>query len=158
MITTYLKTGWRNLLRNKAYSMINILGLSLGVTASMLSALWVADEYNVDAFHEDLDRVYIVTSTEYTGHEIPYGGHDAPALLGEELPRVFPEVEYAAGYAPPYFHTLAHNDKLVKMEGVYAGPDFFKIFSYAIIAGSRDAALATPESIAISRKVANNFF
>ncbi|MEI9917514.1 MAG: ABC transporter permease [Bacteroidota bacterium] len=158
MIATYLKTGWRNLVRNKVYSLINILGLSLGVTASMLCALWVADEYGVDAFHKDLDRIYIVTSTEYTNHEITYGGHDTPALLGEELPKIFPEVEYATGYAPPSWHTLAHDDELMKTEGVYAGSDFFKIFSYPIIAGSREASLPTKESIAISRRLANIFF
>src|SRR3954469_23579006 len=102
MIATYLKTGWRSLMRNKVYSLINILGLSLGVTASMLSALWVADEYNVDSFHNDLDRIYAVTSTEYSGHEITYGGYGTPALLGEELPKIFPEVEYAVSYTPQY--------------------------------------------------------
>jgi putative ABC transport system permease protein len=158
MIFTHLKTGWRNLLRNKVYSLINILGLSLGVTASMLSALWVVDEYNVDAFHEDLDRIYVVTSTEYTGHEITYGGHDAPALLCEELPKVFPEVEYATGYSSAFYNTFAHNGHVEMLPGVYAGPDFFKIFSYRILAGSRDAALQTPESIAISRQVATNFY
>ncbi|MEJ0033356.1 MAG: ABC transporter permease [Bacteroidota bacterium] len=158
MIITYLKTGWRNLQRNKVYSLINILGLSLGVTASMLSALWVADEYKVDAFHEDLDRIYVVTSTEHTGHEITYGGYDTPALLGEELPKIFPDVEYATSYGPPYYHTLARDSKLMKLPGIYAGPDFFKIFSYPIIAGSREASLRTRESIAISRNIANALF
>jgi putative ABC transport system permease protein len=158
MIRTYFKTGWRNLVRNKTYSLINILGLSLGVTASMLSALWVADEYNVDGFHEGLDRIFVVTSTEYAGHEITYGGYDTPALLGEELPKIFPEIEYAAGYSPAFFNTFAHNGHVEMLPGVFAGADFFKIFSYPIIAGSRNTALGTAESIAISRKVANNFF
>ena len=158
MIFTYLKTGWRSLLRNKVYSLINILGLSLGVTASMLSGLWVVDEYKVDAFHEDLDRIYVVTSTEHANHEITYGGYDTPALLGEELPKIFPEVEYGVPYGPAYYHTLAHDTEIIKSPGVFAGADFFKVFSYPIIAGSRDASLKTPESIAISRKLAKIFF
>jgi putative ABC transport system permease protein len=158
MIRTYFKTGWRNLVRNKIYSFINIIGLSLGITASLLSALWVADEYKVDAFHQDLDRIFVVTSTEYTSHEITYGGYDTPALLGEELPKVFPDVEYAASYSPAFYNTFAHDGKVQMMPGVYAGADFFKIFSYTIIAGSQDTALGSPESIAISRKIANNFF
>ncbi len=91
MYKSYFKIGWRNILKNKIFSFINISGLSLGITCSVLIALWVIDEYRMDAFHEDLDRIYTITSTEFSGHEITYGGYDTPGLLGEELKRVEPE-------------------------------------------------------------------
>lgn len=124
----------------------------------MLIALWVQDEYNMDAFHENADRIYTVTSVEYSGHEIVYGGYDTPGLLGEELKKVLPEVEYACNYGWTEYRTFDANDKKMKLPGNFAGADFFKIFSYPLVLGSKETALKSPESIAISRKMANNLF
>ncbi len=157
MYKSYLTIGWRNLLKNKTFSFINISGLALGLTCSVLIALWVLDEYQVDAFHENLDRIYTITSTEYSGHEITYGGYDTPGLLGEELKRVLPEVEYACNYSSEY-RTFGADDKRMKLFGNSAGADFFKIFSYPLLQGSKETALKTPESIAVSRKMATAFF
>lgn len=157
MYKSYIKIGWRNLIKNKTFSFINISGLALGLTCSVLIALWVQDEYNMNAFHKDLDRIYTITSTEYSGHEITYGGYDTPGLLGEELKRVLPEVEYACNYTSEW-RTFGVDDKRMKLAGNFAGADFFKIFSYPLLLGSKETALNTPESIAISRKMATAFF
>jgi hypothetical protein len=157
MYKSYFKIGWRNLIKNKTFSFINISGLSLGLTCSVLIALWVRDEYRVDAFHENLDRIYTITSTEYSGHEITYGGYDTPGLLGEELKKVLPEVEYACNYSSEW-RTFNVEEKIMKLPGNFAGEDFFKIFSYPLLTGSGESALNTPESIAISRKMATAFF
>ncbi len=159
MYKSYFKIGWRNLLKNKTFSSINISGLALGLTCSILIALWVQDEYNLNAFHENLDRIYTITSTEYSGHEITYGGYDTPGLLGEELKTVLSEVEYACninGWLE--WRTFGVEEKRVKMPGYYAGSDFLKIFSYPLLIGSKETALKSPESIAISRKMAIALF
>ncbi len=159
MYKSYLKIGWRNLVKNKAFSLINISGLALGLTCSILIALWVQDEYGMDTFHADLNRIYTITSTEYSGHEITYGGYDTPGLLGEELKKVMPEVELACninGWLE--WRTFGVEDKRVKMPGYYADVDFLSIFSYPLLLGSREAALNSPESVAISRKMAIALF
>lgn len=159
MIKNYLKTALRNLVKNKAFSFINISGLSLGLTCSVLIALWVQDEYRVDAFHDDLDRIYTITSTEFTGNEITYGGgYDSPGLLGEELKRVMPEVELACNYGWIEWRTFAVDDEKTKQPGIFAGADFFKVFSYPLVVGSKETALKTIESIALSRKMATGLF
>jgi ABC-type antimicrobial peptide transport system permease subunit len=159
MYKNYLKTGWRNLAKNKVFSFINISGLSLGLTCSILIALWVRDEYNIDSFHEHGDRIFAVTSCEYSGGKITYGGYDTPGLLGEELKKVLPEVEYAFNYSGwGSYYNFSVGDKKTKLPGDFAGADFFKIFSYPLLLGNRETALATPESIAISRKMATNLF
>lgn len=157
MYSSYFKIGWRNLLKNKTFSFINISGLSLGITCSVLIALWVIDEYQMDAFHENLDRIYTITSTEFSGHEITYGGYDTPGLLGEELKRVMPEVEYAANHVNEY-RTFSVDDNKMRLSGFTAGADFFKIFSYPLLFGTKETALNSPQSIAISRKMATVFF
>ena len=157
MYKNYLKTGWRGMTKNKVFSMINISGLSLGLTCSILIALWVNDEYAIDSFHEDIDRIFVVTSCEYSGDEVN-GSYDTPGLLGEELKKVLPEVEYGCNYAWNQYNTFAVGENKMKIPGNFAGPDFFKIFSYPLLLGTKETALKTPESIAISRKMATNLF
>src|SRR5688572_4103126 len=158
MIKSYIKIALRNLFKNKIFSFINISGLSLGLTCSVLIALWVQDESKMDAFHENLNRIYTITSTEYSGHEITYGGYDTPGLLGDELKRVLPEVEYACNYGGIEYRTFSVEDKKIKQPGNFAGVDFFKIFSYPLLLGSKETALKSPESIALSRKMATTLF
>jgi len=158
MYKNYLKTGWRGLVKNRAFSLINISGLSLGLVCSVLIALWVQDEYKVDAFHTDLDRIYTITSMEYAGNEITYGGYDTPGLLGEELKKVFPEVELGCNTSWNEWRTLSVGDRKVKQPGIYAGPDFLKMFSYPLLFGSRETALNSPQSLALSRKMAITLF
>jgi len=157
MYRNHLKTAWRNLLNNKAFSAINISGLTLGLACSILIGLWVNDELQMDKFHNDIDRIYTVTSVEYSGDEVN-GSYYTPGLLGEELPKVFPEVEFAANFGWTQYHTFAVAEKKMRIQGNFAGDDFFKIFSYPLIAGSKDNLLRAPESIVISKKMAKSFF
>ncbi|HKO81946.1 MAG TPA: ABC transporter permease, partial [Chitinophagaceae bacterium] len=97
MWNNYLLVALRSLKKNKTFSVINIFGLALGLTCSIFIFLWVRDEYNIDAFHDKADRIYIVTSREYVDNEV-IGSYDTPGLLGEELKKVIPEVELACNY------------------------------------------------------------
>ena len=63
MFSNYIKIAWRNLLRNKSFSVINILGLTIGLACSLLILLWVQDERSVDNFHENGDRLYMIYET-----------------------------------------------------------------------------------------------
>jgi putative ABC transport system permease protein len=157
MYLNHLITAWRNLQRNKVFSAINVAGLTLGLACSMLIGLWVVDEQQINQFHRDIDRLFIVTSAEYSGEELN-GSYDTPGLLGDELPKVFPEVEYAANYGWTQWHTLAVGDKKMRIPGNFAGKDFFRMFSYPIVVGNQRNLLNTPESIVISRKMAISFF
>jgi len=157
MLKNYFKIAWRNLLKNKTFSAINISGLALGLTCSILIFLWVKDEYSIDAFHKNGGRIYSVISRQYADHQVK-GSYDTPGLLGEELKRVMPEVELACNYSWNEFFTFSSGSKKMKLEGNFAGKDFFKIFSYPLVQGSTESALNSPESIAISQKMASNFF
>lgn len=157
MFKNYLIIFWRNLKRNFSFSMINILGLALGLTCSMLIFLWVQDEYKMDAFHNDGDRIYIVTSQAYLDGKIN-GGYGTPGLLSEEIRKVIPEVEMACSYTGGRWFTLAAGEKGTKQPGNFAGEDFFKIFTYPLLVGTAGEALNSPVSIAISRKLAVNLF
>ena len=157
MFKNYLKTAFRNLWKNKAFSVINIMGLALGLACSLLIMLWVNDEYNVDAFHKSGSRLYSVFERQYRDGQVD-AFHGTPGVLADELKRVMPEVQYATNYAWNELSTFEANGKIMKEDGNHAGPDFFKMFTYPMLEGNANTALQSPLDIAISKKMAAAFF
>ncbi len=157
MILNYIKVAWRNLTRSKTHSLINISGLAAGLVCSLLILLWVNDERSVDAFHQHKDRLFSVYQTLYDGHNAS-AGYGTPGPLADELKKTIPEVEYASGWGFGGPHMFKSGDKLLKLDGNSAQADFFKMFSYTLLEGNAQNALNTPLSLAVSRKMAVDFF
>lgn len=161
MLTNYLRIAWRTLIRNKSFSAINIFGLALGITCSLLIMLWVYDERSVDAFHKNGDHLYQVYERHYHDGQAE-AGYATQGLLAQELKKVVPEISYAASMdyaaAPGTANNFEVGEKVNKMFGFYAGEDMFNMFSYPLLQGKAVTALAGPSSIAISRKMAEYFF
>lgn len=157
MFKNYLKTALRNLLKNKAFSLINIMGLSLGLACSLLIILWVNDEYKVDAFHKNGHRLYSVYEKQFRDGKVN-AFHGGPGIMADEMKRVLPEVQYATNYAWNELKTFEVNNKIIKETGNYAGQDFFNVFTYPLLEGNAATALLTPVDIAISKKMAEDFF
>jgi putative ABC transport system permease protein len=157
MIKNYLKVAWRNLVRNKAHSFINIAGLSVGLACSLLILLWVQSELDVDAFHKNGHRLFTVHTTFFSDHK-PVVTYNTSGPLAVELKKNIPEIEYASGYGFNGDHLFKAGNKILKLEGNAADADFFKMFSYNLLQGNAQTALSTPSALAISRKMAEDFF
>jgi putative ABC transport system permease protein len=161
MIRNYFKIAWRNLSRNKAFSVINIAGLALGMTCSLLIMLWVKDERNVDAFHKNGRRLYQVYERQLHDGKIE-AGYPTQGLLADELKRVIADVQYACAIdyaaAPGTANTFEADNRVNKISGMYAGADFFRMFSFPILFGKDTSSLIAPGGIAISRRMAEIFF
>ena len=157
MFKNYFKIALRNLWKNKGFSAINIAGLALGMSCSLLILLWVRDEKNVDAFFANGNRLYRVYEREYFDGKV-MGQYDTPGLLATELKKEIPEVELATAYGWSNTHTFSVGDKSIKEKGNAADSDFFRMFGYPLLEGTPEDALKQPESIAISRKMAVHFF
>lgn len=157
MIKNYFSVAWRNVIRNKTFSFINIGGLVTGITCSLLILLWVNDELNVDKFNskEGLYNVYERIISEGKIDAGPW----APGLLAGELKHQVPEIKYATGvwdYGEEILFSVG--DKKVQQVGIAADSDFFKMFHYDLLKGSDGDALSEPTSIAVSRKMAVTLF
>jgi putative ABC transport system permease protein len=157
MIKSYLKVAWRSLLRNKSQSFINIAGLSVGLACGLLILLWVQNEYSVDSFFQNSGRLFKVYKTNFD-HHVPSGSYEVPGVLADELKRSFPDIAYATNIGFGENSAFQVGDKVVKMNGNSAGADFFKMFSYPLLAGSAQTALNSPDAIAISRNMAEIFY
>src|SRR6186713_1743958 len=97
MFKNYFKTAWRNLLRNRAFSAINICGLALGLACSLLIMLWVQDERSVDSFHANGKQLYQVLERRFYEGKVD-ADYSTQGLLADELKKVIPEIQYASGF------------------------------------------------------------
>jgi putative ABC transport system permease protein len=171
MYKHYLIVAIRNIARQKAFSFINITGLALGMTCCLFIYMWVQNEKSIDGFHTNGARLYNVYQTVATNNVVTgdYGTaihykNNRYFLPIADVQRAVPEIEhinfYATGYELPwgYPETFQVGDKKHKFEGSRASEDFFTVFSYEVIAGSREKTLKDLSSLAISRKMAEMFF
>ncbi|MBN9386166.1 MAG: ABC transporter permease [Chitinophagaceae bacterium] len=158
MIKNYLKTAWRNLVKHRAHSFINLAGLSVGLACSLLILLWVQDELSVDAFHANGARLYKIYEREYYTTHID-GNYDTPGMLADELKKVFPEIEDAVSMEDSNTPVvLRAGSKTLKVDGSGVGASLFTMFSYPLLQGDPKTALISPLNMAISRRTAMQFF
>lgn len=158
MIKNYLMTALRNIKRNPAYSLINIVGLSIGMACFILIALISRREFQVDDFHERADRIFRVIRVDEIG-----GGINRVALtqapLAAALKNDFPEIEKAACFNYYGEALVKYQDTTINQNFVsFAEPDFFEIFSYTFQAGTPQSALSQPRSAVLTEDVAQKFF
>lgn len=157
MLKNYLKIAWRNLIRNKAFSAINIMGLALGLTCGLLIMLWVQDEYSVDAFHKNNSRLYHVYERNIFDGKVD-ARYKTKGLLADELKANIPAIKLASPLETSTSVVGEAGNKLLKMNGVFVGSDFFTMFSYPLLQGAPQTLLEGTINIVISRKMAETFF
>ena len=160
MFKNYLKTTWRSLLDNKAFSLINISGLALGMACSLLIFLWVRDERQVDQSVPGSAEIYAIYEN-LVSEGVPDPGYWTPGLLASELRRNIPEIEFASGFWDRESQTSVFEagEKIIPFEYTcYADSDFFRVFNYHLLEGTAATALAGANDMAISRDMAERFF
>lgn len=154
MIRNYLTVAWRHIIRNRLLSSINVIGLALGMSCSLIIWLWISDELSFNKSYKDADRVYFVRQTNGV-----YTNDYTPGPLAEALKKDIPDVEKATKF------TAWTNDYLIKVGqvaakevGMYASNDFFAVFQYPILQGNPVGAIQSPNAIVITRHIAEKFF
>ncbi|HEX9649831.1 MAG TPA: ABC transporter permease [Cyclobacteriaceae bacterium] len=160
MLTNYLKTAYRNLLKNKSYSFINILGLSVGAAASMLIFLYVRYEYNYDTFFKDNDRIYrVVIERRYPDHVSHFalipGGFST--IFADELPEIENSVRLV-GF--PNFASVIRQEEIINQEYYLFSADsnFFEIFDFKLLQGNPATALSKPGTVVTTQSTAKKYF
>jgi putative ABC transport system permease protein len=157
MIKNYFKIAWRNLLKHTSFSLINILGLSIGIAACMIIFLYVNHELTFDQYNEKADRIARITTRLHTPESDMLFG-TSPVPLADALKRDFPEVE-ATVRLEPSPQVMKLNNEVVKEEAFYtADQSIFSIFSFHFIEGSAANALENSQSIVITQTIAKKYF
>jgi putative ABC transport system permease protein len=160
MFKNNLKIAWRNLLKDRQFTFLNLLGLSTGLACTLLIYLWIHDEYQFDKFHANDERLYQIMEHRKSAGVITVADESA-GILSQTLAANFPEVEYAAAEIPAAWFqkfTLSVDEKNIKATGQYVGKDYFNIFSFKLVDGEKNRVLADKSSIVISDELAKNLF
>lgn len=153
----YLKITLRNFLKYKSSSLINLIGLTLGLTCALFIYLWVQDEYAIDAFHEQDDLLFQVMASHKYANEVSVS-NDTPGLLGQALKTDFPDIQYSVTTTWISNDQLSYEENSLKQDGYHVGKDFFNVFSYPLLIGDPNTVLNNRTSICISKNLANKLF
>ena len=158
MIKNYLKVAWRNLARNKTFSIINIAGLAIGLSCFLLIALYVLDELSFDHFNKKADRIYRINS------DIRFGGSDLKLpvtsdMMGQVLKKDYPQVEqYTRIYTNGPLLVKKDNEFISEPNVAWADSTLFDVFTLPALAGDTRTALNEPNTVVITESTAKKYF
>lgn len=156
MVRNYLKIAWRNMLRNKTYSGINIGGLAVGMAVTMLIGLWVYDELSFDKQHKHYNR--IAQLQQFVTFDVEKACYNVlPMPLAAELRHTYPDFKSVSLFKPSGDVIMATGDRRFTKTGSYVEPDFLTIMSLKMLAGTY-TGLTDVNSILLSKSVANTLF
>src|SRR5580693_5481451 len=158
MFKNYLKTAFRNLVKNKFYTLINIIGLALGIATCLLILLYVMDELSYDRYNLNANRIYRVNN------EIKFGDNHvdlavAPSLMGTTMVKEIPQVEQ---YTRIQWHgslLIRKGSENLREERIaYGDSTLFEVFTLPMLAGDQKTALREPHSLVITETIAKKYF
>ena len=159
MIRNYFLISFRNMLRHKGFSAINILGLAIGMMATFFILEYVAYEFSFDQFHQNYDSIYRVTNDRYQEGDLVQHGTITYAGVGEGLVEDYPEILRST--------TLSYTDQIpvnigskvyVEDDVLTADENFFQMFDFELLAGDPVTCLTEIRTLTISRTLAEKYF
>ena len=157
MFQNYFKIAWRNLFRNKGFSVTNILGLTIGITCTMLILLWVHDELTYNKFQKNYDNIYQVIANRDFNNQV-FTDRSMVLPLASELEHSSPQIKHAVVTTYPQPAVLTHGTDKIKKQGYFVSEHYFDIFSWKFLKGNAATALKEPNSIVLTASAAKSFF
>ena len=154
MFKTYFKLAYRVILKDKAYSVLNISGLAIGLASSILILLWVQNELSYDKFQKNAGQIYRING-DFGDLKAAVNAEAMPAGLKAELPVV---KDYARLTLPSTVLFEAGNRKFEEKRVFYADPSFMDVFSFPLVQGNRDQALKRGDGVLITQEMASKYF
>jgi putative ABC transport system permease protein len=160
MLKNYLKVAARNLARHKGYALVNVMGLAVGIAASVLIFLYVADELGYDRFHENADRIYRITADWSNKGDSKIHQLGTPHVLAKTIREKYPQVEALTQITGPFGDVvLKREDRALKEADAFAADDaFFDVFSFPLVKGDPRSALRDPNTVVLTETLAAKVF
>lgn len=156
MLKNYLKIAFRNLLRNKAFSAINILGLSVGMASALLILFWMYNEISYDRFHKHKDYLYEAWNRGTFDGKLQCW-NSTPQVLGPALKAEYPEVSTISRNYSRWFVTRV-GDKKISSEAIITDAAFLSMFDFPLVQGNPQTALNSISSMVVTQKMAIKMF
>src|SRR5436305_2335285 len=157
MLKNYFKIAWRNLLGNKIFSIIKILGLSIGLAVCMLIFLYTKDEISYDQFQENKAHLYRITQIWQMGKDPAQTIGITNGIMGESFAKEIPEVQQFVrvnGVAV----TVKKNNDVFTEDPLFVDDNFLSVFTFPLLEGNTRTALKDPHSVVLSKDMAEKYF
>jgi ABC-type antimicrobial peptide transport system permease subunit len=157
MFKNYLKVAFRNLWKNRGFSLINITGLAIGMASAMLIMLWIQDEVSFEQFHEKKGRIYEAWNKAVFSGEM-HCWNTTPKVMASALKRDIPEVEHACrvNWAQNYLFSV--DEKRIMAQGNAVDSTFLQVFTFPLVKGDAGTALMEPFSVVLTESFARSLF
>ena len=162
MIKNYFKTAWRNMMRNKTSSFINVSGLSIGIACVLMIVIYIQNELSYDKFHKDSGRIFqVVLNGNMSGQEF-WGGNTAPPV-GAALTNNIPEIETYTRFYEPNDIVVRYEEKgrsefFTEKNILAVDSNFLQLFGFQVLEGDAATALMKPGSVVITESIAKKYF
>lgn len=157
MLRTYYISALRSLVKNKVFSVINILGLSVGISTFIIISLYVYREWSFDRYHKNANRIFRIVENLETESEILYSSRSSPPM-GPKMKWQFPEVENYVRFLKRDFRVRLGDKVFVEDDCFLTDASIFEVFSFPLIRGNPQSALVEPNSLVLSESSAKKFF
>lgn len=157
----YFKAAWKATWKYKQVSVINIVGLSVGMTAAVFMLLWVQNEISYDAYHPNANNIYRITNTLQVSKDDKWKWEKSPMPLAAAAQKDIPEIEKTAMLSPAVYNPVTftiNNEVFTEKQGAYISKDWFNIFHYDFTQGGPDAFFKNPFSLILSETKAKKYF
>lgn len=159
MLGSYIKTSGRNIVRNKLFSAINIVGLSISMSVGLLLIGVLSDIFSYDKFHENRSRIYRINSHyEYLGPKEGNNMATTSVKVAKALQQDFSQPEAVAFFQNGFGGDLRYAEKAIPLNGYWANESVFKVFSFDLLKGNPSTALKNPYSIVLTEMSAKKLF
>ncbi|MBS1597378.1 MAG: ABC transporter permease [Bacteroidetes bacterium] len=158
MFRNYFKIAYRNLIRDRQFTLLNMVGLSTGLACALLIYLWLTDEMSVDKFNNNDDRLFAVMKLSPNSEGTIELREETQGLLAQSMSNELPEVQYAVAVRQADIGVISSSDKHVKATPHFVGKDFFNIFSYHIVDGNIKKTFSGIYGVMLSDKLALKLF
>ena len=157
MIKNYFRVAWRNLFRNKGFSLTNLFGLTIGITCTILIFLWVRDERTYNNFHANYNNIYKILAHRDFNNQV-FTDQNMVLPLAKTLQEKLPQIKNAVVTTHPQTHTLTYRETKLRKQGYTVSDHFFDMFSWKFIKGNAASALPDAYAIVLTQSAANALF
>ncbi|HEX2848020.1 MAG TPA: ABC transporter permease [Chitinophagaceae bacterium] len=157
MLKNFFKVAWRNMLRSKGFTLINITGLIVGMASAILILLWIQNEVSYDQFHEKKDRIYEAWNRASFSGELNCW-NTTPKVLARTLEKDLPEVEAAVRVDWGSNFLFSIGDKRITVQGSMVDSNFLQVFSFPLLKGDPSQVLKDMHSIVLTEKLAKKLY
>src|SRR5690242_12469920 len=157
MFKNFFITAWRNLYRNKLFTLLNIAGLATGVTVCLFMSVWLKRELSFDNFHPNGDAIFRISNTFKSESESFSQAPSGPAL-GAQLPRLLPSVKSACRFFTNVYKIKSGNNQFIESHAAIVDSNFFSFFGFKLKKGNAQQCLMSQNDIVVTENMAKKYF